>query len=293
MSVYTDVTLVIVCFNSENLIKKNLNELKKFNAILIDNSNSIKTFELVKDLQNVTYLKTFKNIGYGKANNIGVKKSNTPYIMILNPDILINSKAIEILYEKYSKYENIGILGPSLFDINSNRRSNGSISRLKNKMSKVSKYSEKYFAQGDTCYDYVIGCSIFISKDLFLNIGGFDENFFLYFEDNDICDRIYQNNKCVIEVPSAKMTHMQGLSASYNFLTNLKLSLIHKISEYIYYSKYFSSLKLYSIILKHFFDYFQRCLVNLLLFRFKNSFKNMLRLISIFLYLTKLYKIIY
>ena len=86
MSVYTDVTLVIVCFNSENLIKKNLNELKKFNAILIDNSNSIKTFELVKDLQNVTYLKTFKNIGYGKANNIGVKKSNTPYIMILNPD---------------------------------------------------------------------------------------------------------------------------------------------------------------------------------------------------------------
>ena len=51
--------------------------------------------------------------------------------MILNPDILINSGAIKILYERYLKYENVGILAPSLYDNNNNRRTNGSNSRLK------------------------------------------------------------------------------------------------------------------------------------------------------------------
>jgi len=290
IDIYNDVTLLIVCYNSELLIKKNLKELKKFKTILIDNSNSKQTFNLIKDFPNINYIKTTKNLGYGQANNLGAKKASTPFIMILNPDILINSDAIKILFEKYLKYENAGILAPSLYDNNNKRRTNGSNSRLKKTHSNDNKYN---IAQGDTCYDFVVGCSLFMNKDFFQNIGGFDNDFFMYFEDNELCDRIYANKKCVIEIPDSKMVHMQGLSSKHSFFSNVKLSIIHKISEYIYYKKNLTLLRLYIIIIKHFFDYFQRCFKNLLIFRFKKSFKNMLRLVSIFMYITKLYKIIY
>ena len=234
-----------------------------------------------------------KNIGYGQANNLGVKKSNTPFIMILNPDILIDSKAIEILYKKSSIYENVGILAPSLYDMGNKRRTNGSISRLKNNISRISNSNDHHLAQGDTCYDFVIGCSLFMSKDLFLKIGGFDKNFFMYFEDNDLCDKIYLNKKYVLEIPESKMIHMQGLSSKNNSITNIKLSIIHKISEYIYYKKNLKPLRLYIIIFKQFIDYLQRTIINLLLLRFKKFFQNILRLISIILFTTKLYYLIY
>ena len=81
MNIYDEITLIIVCFNSEKLIKKNLNELKKFKKIIIiDNSKSKKTFDLVKDFKNIDYLQTNKNLGFIKANNLGVNRATTPFL---------------------------------------------------------------------------------------------------------------------------------------------------------------------------------------------------------------------
>ncbi len=293
MNIYDEITLIIVCFNSEKLIKKNLNELKKFKIIIIDNSKSKKTFDLVKDFKNIDYLQTNKNLGYGKANNLGVNRATTPFIMILNPDILIDHRAIEILHEKFHLYQNVGILAPSLYDNDNQRRSNGSISRLKNKISRVSTLKHKNLAQGDACFDFVVGCCLFMRKDFFQTIGGFDSDFFMYFEDNDLCDRVYKNNKCVIEIPDSKMIHMQGLSSDINIMRNTKLSLIHKISECIYLKKNLSSSKLFLNLIIQLIDYFQRFFFNLIFLKIKKSFKNLLRIISIFLFFTSLYKLMY
>jgi GT2 family glycosyltransferase len=293
MNIYDEVTLIIVCFNSEKLIRKNLNELKKFKIIIIDNSKSKKTFDLVKNFQNIDYLQTNKNLGYGQANNLGVNRATTPFIMILNPDILINFRAIKILHEKFHLYKNVGILAPSLYDNDNKRRSNGSISRLKNKISRVTTLKHKNLAQGDACFDFVVGCSLFMCKDFFQTIGGFDNDFFMYFEDNDLCDRVYKNNKYVIEIPDSKMIHMQGLSSDVNIMSNAKLSLIHKISECIYLKKNLSSSKLFLNLIIQLIDYFQRFFFNLIFLKIKKSFKNLLRIISIFLFFTSLYKLMY
>lgn len=290
MSIYKNITLILVCFNSEKLIEKNLEKLKKFKTIIIDNSNSKKTYELINQFTNINYIAMKKNIGYGRAINIGVKSTKTQYILILNPDIIIDIDAIQILYDKYQIYENIGILAPSLYNQNKIRRTNGSISRLK---SNYKNNSSEILPEFDTCYDYIIGCSIFMSTIFFKTIGGFDEDFFMYFEDNEICDRVHKYNRSVIEIPDAKMVHMQGLSSNKNIFTSIKLSIIHKISEYIYYKKNFSRFKLYSIILKHFLDYLQRSIKNLFLFRFRKFLKNFFRLISIFLFISNLYRLIY
>ena len=290
MSIYNDVTLIVVCFKSEELIKSNLKELKKFKTIIVDNSNSKETYNLVKDVPSIEYIKTIKNIGYGRANNLGVRNAKTPYIMIINPDVVIDSDSIGLLYEKYLSYKNVGLVAPSLYDTNNKRRTNGSISRLKKNKSK--NLNVQNLAEGDTCYDFVVGCSLFMSRDFFNKIGGFDKDFFMYFEDNEICDKIYRNNKYILEIPDSKMIHREGLSSNFDYFTNIKLSIIHKISEYIYYRKNMSVIRLYLIILKHFFDFTQRSIVNLLLFRFKKSFQNFLRIISIILYISKLYLIL-
>ena len=290
MSIYNDITLIVVCFKSEELIKSNLKELKKFKTIIVDNSNSKETYNLVKDVPSIEYIKTIKNIGYGRANNLGVKNAKTPYIMIINPDVVIDSDSIGLLYEKYLSYKNVGLVAPSLYDTNNKRRTNGSISRLKKNKSK--NLNVQNLAEGDTCYDFVVGCSLFMSRDFFNKIGGFDKDFFMYFEDNEICDKIYRNNKYILEIPDSKMIHREGLSSNFDYFTNIKLSIIHKISEYIYYRKNMSVIRLYLIILKHFFDFTQRSIVNLLLFRFKKSFQNFLRIISIILYISKFYLIL-
>lgn len=293
IDIYKEVSLIIVCYNSEKLIQQNLSELQKFTTIIVDNSKSNKLFDLVKNFSNINYIKTNNNIGYGKANNLGAQNAKTPFIMILNPDIIVNSEAIEILCKKYLQYNDVGILAPSLYDMNDKRRTNGTNTRLKKNISKIKNLEPKNLAHGDACYDFVVGCSLFMNKNFFNKIGGFDEEFFMYFEDNDLCDRIYKNGKIIIEIPEAKMIHMQGLSSEYSTISNIKLAIIHKVSEYIYYKKNVTFFTLYTTILKHFFDYLQRAIINFFLFKFKKFFKNILRLISIILYISKIYKMIY
>ena len=291
MNVYNDITLVIVCYKSYELIKKNLDGLKCFKTIIVDNSNCHKTYNLVKDLNNIKFIKTTNNLGYGKANNLAIANAKTEFVLILNPDIIVNAVEIESLYSKVTDYNNVGIIAPSLYSQNNERRTNGSRSYLKKKLFKNVKNS-KDFAVGDTCYDYVIGCSMLIKRDFFNEIGGFDNDFFMYFEDNEICDRVYKFKKVVIETPISKMIHMEGESSEKSFIIDCKLSIIHKISEFIYLNKNLSKLNTYKNLVIQLFDFTQRMLFNFLTFKFKKSFKNFLRILSIVLYVTSLYKLI-
>ena len=293
MNIYNDITLIIVCFNSYKLIQKNLSEISKFKTIIVDNTKSDEIRLLVEGVKNIKYIKTKKNLGYGKSNNLGVSESTTPFILILNPDILVKSEAIEILYKSYFIYENIGILVPALYDNSNNRRSNGSLSYINREKINKKNILNNQKAEGNTCYQFAVGCAFLIKKDFFDEIGGFDKDLFMYFEDNDLCDKTIEKNKSIIEIPESKMIHLQGLSADNSFLQNCKLSIIHKISEYIYYKKKTNFFKLYKKILVNFFDYLQRFFINIIKFKFNKSFKNLLRIISIILYISKLYIFLY
>tara|TARA_B100001057_G_C22753544_1_gene912735 strand:- start:122 stop:991 length:870 start_codon:yes stop_codon:yes gene_type:complete len=288
---YNDITIIIVCYKSYDLIKKNLKVLKFFKTIIIDNSNCERTYNLVKYIDNIRFINTLKNLGYGQANNLGVSNAHTKFILILNPDIMVDEKSILALYNKKNLYDNIGILVPSLFSQANERKTNGSKSYFKKIFNKEF-IKNINFAEGDTCYDYAIGCAFFMDREFFNKIGGFDKDFFMYFEDNEICDRVYKFNKTVIETPSSKMIHMEGMSSEKSFMSDAKLSLIHKISEFIYINKNLSKLKLYTNLTIQLIDYIQRMIFSFFTFKFKKSFKNLLRIFSILLYITSLYKLI-
>ena len=294
MSLYKDITIIIVNFKSEKLIIQNLQIIKKFPTIIINNSKSDEFNTLISDFKNIKSITPDFNLGYGKANNLGVNKSKTPYVLIINPDILLNEQFINTLYSTFLDYDNnIGVLGPSLYDSSMKRRTNGSISHIKKIKGRKLSSSINNIPEGNMSCDFLVGCCLFMKRDFFIELGGFDKDFFMYFEDNDLCDRIIKKGKTIIEVPSAKVIHLENSSSEKKIFQDFKLSIIHKISEYIYLKKKISLINLITIIAKHVVDYLQRFIFNLLIFNFKKSFKNLLRLVSIFLYITMLHKLIF
>ena len=294
INIYKDITLILVTYRSENLILKNLEVLKKFPVVIIDNSNSDELEKIILDYKNIDLIKSSKNLGYGVANNLGVSKATTPFILIINPDILINEDAISDLFKNFlNDPENIGILGPSLYDKEMKRRTNGTVSYFDQlngiKVSNLPNNIPTY----NTCCKFLIGCCYLMKRDFFNSLGGFDENFFMYFEDNDLCDRSFKKGKYIMEIPSSKFIHLENASSKKKFFTNSKLSIIHKISFYIYLNKNRNLRFLIFNLIRNFVDYFQRFIFNLILLRPRKSYKNFLRLISIILYFTILYKIVF
>ena len=294
MNFYKDITIIIVSYKSEKMIIRNLEIIKKFPTIIINNSRSDKFNTLIDNFKNIKLITPDLNLGYGRANNLGVNQSKTPYFLIVNPDILLNEKLINTLYSTFLNYnDDIGVVGPSLYDSNMKRRTNGSISHVKKIRGSKLSSSINNIPEDNMCCDFLVGCCLFMKRDFFIELGGFDKDFFMYFEDNDLCDRIIKKGKTVVEVPSAKVIHLENSSSKKNSFHNYKLSIIHKISEYVYLKKNILLINLILIISKSFIDYLQRFIVNLLFFKFKKSIKNFLRLVSIFLYITMLHKLFF
>jgi len=275
-------------------VKKNLEIIKKFKTIIVDNSNSRHLNEIVKDFENIKIIISKKNLGYGKAANLAVSYAKTSLILTVNPDLILNIDGIQNLINEYQKdAENIGILSPSLYDEKKQRRTNGTVTYLNQLKGKKVFNDTKNLPEGNMCCEFLEGCCYLINRNFFNKLGGFDERFFMYFEDTDLCDRSIKNGKYIMEIPSSKFIHIGNSSSDKKKFTNPKLSIIHKISCYIYLKKKTKTSFLVIKIFKDLFDYLQRVIFNTFKFRFNKSFKNILRLISIILYITKLYKPIY
>ena len=218
MNIYKDINLILVTYRSENLIKKNLEILKKFPVIIVDNSNSEELNLIVSKFDNIKLIRSSINLGYGKANNLAISYSNTPFILIVNPDIILNEDSIKLLFKNFlNDPENIGILGPSLFDPNMNRRTNGSISYIDHLKGVRISNSKNNIPLGNTCCKFLMGCCYLMNKDFFLSLGGFDKDFFMYFEDNDLCDRAINKGKYIMEVPLSKFIHLENSSTKKKF----------------------------------------------------------------------------
>ena len=294
MNIYDDLTLIIAAYRSEKLIKKNIDILKKLKVIIVDNSNSLQLENIISNYNNIKLIKPLKNLGFGKAINLGVTYSTTSFILIVNPDIILDENELKKLLNIFLKdLNNIGILSPTLLDNNFKKRSNGTISYIdKLKGRKVSKLENNNIA-GNTCCGFLMGSCFLMKKDFFNTLNGFDETFFMYFEDNDLCDRTIKSGKYVMETPYSQFIHLENSSTDKIKFTNSKLSIIHKISCYLYIKKNTNYIFLTKQLIINFFDYFQRIIVNLLFLNFKKSYINFLRLISIVLFVTNLYKVVY
>lgn len=291
MNIIDDLTIIFLIYKSENIIKEQLAKLKKFKIIIVDNNNNdtFKSF-VNKNYKNVlNYHLSKKNVGFAKGNNIGANLCNTKYVLFLNPDLFIDQNSIINLLHTFKTFDNIGVVGPMLCNEKFIPDGNSSLNNEKLKIvrnpfeKKIFNKIKSSLNQSYLCCDQIWGACMLFETVFFNKIGGFDDDFFIYYEDSYICRKIKLNNKVVMENAHAEATHLKGVSATYTFLEKAKLKFHHKLSEYVYLNKISYNFKFLLII--NFFDYLQRSFFNIFKFKFKNSFTNLMRIFAIIIFI--------
>ena len=169
-----ELTVVIVTFKSELKLADCLKSIEnKAEIIVVENSDN-KTFKnnLEKQYQNLKCILTGGNKGYAVANNIGLKNVKTSYALVLNPDTILDKNAIDNFLITAKKNLNFWLIGPATDQMNN----------LKFETNKIAEV------------DNIKGFAIFLNLQMFKN-DFFDENFFLYFEEMDLCKRVKKKRR--------------------------------------------------------------------------------------------------
>ena len=176
---FKDITIVITSFRSDKVIKNCIKSIDgQCQILVVENSNNLEFKKNIEvEFKNVECILTGENLGYGKANNIGLKKIKTKYALILNPDASLYRTTLKNFFETINLLPDFAIIGPYI------QKKNNEINKINSK--KTSPIS----------VNNVKGFAMFLNLSKFKETGFFDENFFIYFEEIDLCKRLIRNNK--------------------------------------------------------------------------------------------------
>jgi len=216
----SDLTIVINTFNSDEKIYSCLNSINPdYKILVIENSNNFRFKEVLeKKYSNVVCELTGENLGYAKGNNLGLSKVKTKFAMILNPDTLVEKNSIDNFFDTAVKYNDFAIIAPAIQEIK--------------EIEKIKKQNNVFEA------DSVKGFAMFLNIEKFKEIGFFDENFFIYFEEIDLCRRLKKLNKKIYLDKSIKINHIGGSSHNQSIDFEMELSRNwHWMWSTVYYHK--------------------------------------------------------
>ena len=243
-----DITVVITSFKSDSIIKKCLKSIDtQCKIILVENSNDLKfKKEIESEFNNVECVLTKYNLGYGKANNIALKEVKTKYALILNPDAELNPKALGNFLALAQETPDFALIGPNVKE--NKKKTNLRFEESENLLLLKAKI--------------VKGYAMFLNLSQFKEVGFFDENFFIYLEEIDLCRRLLKNNKKIYWCPNILINHQGGKSHDGAVNRQMELSRNwHWMWSTFYYNKkykgFFISIliilpKLFSAIMKIF-----------------------------------------
>ena len=200
------ITVVINTFKSEDIITSCLNSIdKEFKVLIIENSNN-KIFKekLEKNYPNVKCFLTGDNLGYAKGNNLGLSKVTSQYALILNPDATLTKNTLNNFFISAEKIKDFSIIGPAKqdeFSVSDNNKDKGELFEV----------------------EKLKGFAMFLNLDQFKEIGFFDDNFFIYLEEIDLCKRVRKNKKKIYLDKKIIINHIGG--SSHNDEINFEMEL--------------------------------------------------------------------
>lgn len=278
-----DVSIIIVNYNTKELTRNCLKSIYEhtydidFEVIVSDNGSVDGSIEMIKnEFPQVILIENNANLGFGAANNRGLKIANGKYVFYLNSDTVLLNNAVKIFFdywENSSEKEKIGALGCILKDEYGNRIHSGDIfPRYKNEIIKLIKtnasirinsflaklhfcqvHSKKSVIKKD-CFpsiEYVTGADLFLLNNDFAI---FDESYFLYFEETDLQYRMSKNNLNRILISGPEIVHLTGKSNNVEkneILRYVSFSLCQVlVSRIIYFKKnYYRKIPLFFVYL--------------------------------------------
>ena len=263
-----EITIIIVLYEEKtNLVFRCLENIKNFKIIIVDNAGNISLKNKIEEKFKIyKYILNKKNYGYTKAANQAIKQCNTEYVLMFQADGLISNKDISILLESHKKYENCFIVSPTYYDEDSKLSYSSGYLPEKNSNKDILNL------EGDICVEAVLGSIILFKKKDIIELGLFDENFFLYYLDFELCRRIINRKKSIIQIFDAKAQHVHGQLKVKNLLKRIFIRNYHfTFDELYYFFKINKHSEIFNKLKKKLPNYIIKSIINLLTLRLSQS----------------------
>jgi len=269
-TIHKEVTIVIVLYEEKfELISRCLENIKNFNIIIVDNAGNKKLKKQIqKQYKILNYIINSKNLGYSKAVNQGINLCLTEYVFVFQADCIMNLENIDILIKAHKKYKDCFLVSPTYYDINSKLSYNGGTLPERNLGNEVINL------EGDICVDSIVTAAYLFKKKDMIDIGLFDENFFIYFLDSDFCRKVKNQNKSIIQVFNSKATHSHGSLKIKNLFKKIFFRHYHfTFDELYYYFKIKKHHEIYGKLKEKIPNYILKFLLNIFILRFDKSIR--------------------
>jgi GT2 family glycosyltransferase len=261
---YNKITIVIILYEEKyELIDRCLENLRNFDIIIIDNAGNIKLKDKVqKKYKILNYILNSKNVGYSKAINEGINLCGSEYIFVFQADCIMDEENIKKLMNAYIKYDNCFLVSPTYYNFDSKLSYNGGTlpeRKLGNKTIQL---------EGDICVDTIVTAAYLFKKKDMVDINFFDENFFIYYLDFDICRKAKNQKKSIIQVYNSKAQHIHGNLKVKNLFKKIFLKNYHfTFDELYYYYKIDNHHEILKKLRKKIPNFFIKILINILILR--------------------------
>ncbi len=253
-------SFVIVTYESQDTIESCLESLsrhntKSFEIKIIDNSTTWLTIDAIRQFQlrhpdlSVEVVKPQTNLGFAAACNIGARASQGEFLFFLNPDTELLNDAASALASCLQEHSEAVAAGPMILNtdgtVTRTCRYLPTLWRILLDMSGldrcVGKYKMTRFTHRDArSVEQIIGAALFIRRRSFDEIGGFDERFFIYFEEVDLCKRLIESGKTIWFWPAAQVRHLAGISCEANPVRARMICTLRR-SRTAYFRKHFGT----------------------------------------------------
>ncbi|MBQ7525466.1 MAG: glycosyltransferase family 2 protein [Abditibacteriota bacterium] len=236
MSDRADVTVSIVNFNTKDELRKCLDSLLnqqgvKYEIAVVDNCSDDGSLEMLNDEYShmVGILPSDANLGFAAAQNLVVKQADGRYFFILNPDTVVTSDYMfKHMVDYMDEHPNVGILAPKV--LNPDGTVQKSVRRFPSFFAAMFRQTKlgEWFPNTKLVKDYLMedfdhneiadvdwasGCAMMVRKSAMDNMGGFDDRFFMYCEDMDLCRRMDEESWVIRYYPREEVIHRIGASS--------------------------------------------------------------------------------
>lgn len=224
-----DVSIIIINYNTCVMTLEcidsiyNLTHGISFEVIVVDNNSNDESKSVLSKDARIRYIYLSENLGFGKANNVGIEKSKGRYVFLLNSDTLLINNAIKILCDYLDENIDVGAAGGNLFNIShqpvhSFQRTSPLVfeidSLLMGVISKCLFGKNIDFNHSALPLDVkcIVGADLMIRKSVLDETGAFDSRFFMYCEESELLHRIRDVGYRIISNPNARIIHLEGKS---------------------------------------------------------------------------------
>lgn len=265
-----DLSIIIVNFNVKEFLQNLLGSIQKScgnittEVIVIDNASDDGSVEILREkFPWVKLIANKKNLGFGRANNLGLEISQGKYILLINPDTIVQEDTFQKLIAFFERTPDAGLLGCKVLNSDgtlqlacrrgfpgpwtSFTKVTG-LSRLFPKSRLFARYNLTYLDENETYeVDAISGAFMMMKREVYETIGGFDSQFFMYGEDLDLCYRVQKAGYKVYYVHETQIIHYKGESTKRSSMDETK---VFYDAMHLFVKKHFSSSFIVEVILR-------------------------------------------